>query len=676
MFFSPTGPQSQPAKVAGTGAFGNFLAFLALGFAAFCNNNPYGSFKPGRVIYSAMSGDPRTLDPTRVSDSESFAVASNIHDTPYEFHYLKRPLELVPAMATGMPETGRILINGREFPTFRFSIKRGLRFADDACFANGRGREIKIEDLILAIKRAADSALDPFGMALLMGRVVGFAEFSQGVDRAREAMAASAARGGDSSDTSPLQAAYAADIAGVKKIDEYTLEIAQETENPVIKYFFAQIMSSPIPGECLAFYNGQDGRPPYDRHPVASGPFLIRQWHANYRIVLARNPNYREDDLYPAEGAPGDEAAGYLDLRGRRLPMVDEIRMQNIQSSAPLWTLFEQGYLDRAGIPRDVYNEVIVHQELSPQFVKRGVKLDKEIEPVTFWFYFNMKDPLFANNKLLRQALSLALNREEVIERFFNNRGIAAQSILPPGFEGYDETYRNPYSAFDLARARELLKQAGFPNGVDPDTGKSLKVTMTQVAHPTATSQYRYYIEAFRELGIDFKIEALDWPTVLERKNKKNFQMIHGGWGADYPDPQNFFQLFYGPNAANSYNENSYHNAQFDRLYDRMKNMQPGPERVSLIQRMRDIMNEEATIIFLHHRLGYSLSHKWVAPIKPHPIGMNQLKYRNLDPELRLALAEEWNSPSAGAYVFLGALVMLLGLLGFLGVREYNKLGQ
>lgn len=669
--------------------FGPALVAAALLSASSCNNNPYGQFAPGRVMYSAMSSDIRTLDPTRVSDSSSGAIASNIHDTPYEFHYLKRPLVLIPSMATGMPQQGRTTLDGLEYPTFRFSIKRGLRFADDDCFQGGKGREIKIDDLILAIKRAADSSLDPFGQPLLTGRVVGFAEYSKALEAAYGERAeleingkgapptanANSKSADPSAHPNPVAAAYARDISGVRKLDDYTLELVMTRKNPVIKYFFAQIMSSPIPAECLAYYSGKAGRPTYDRHPVASGPYFVREWHANYRINLERNPNYRRDDYYPAEGEAGDEAAGLLDLKGTPLPMLDRVQIQMISAVPPLWTLFDQGYLDRAGIPRDVYSEVIVQDHLSDKYEERGVKLNKEIEPVTFWFYFNMQDPLFAKNKLLRQALSLALDRDEFIERFNNNRAIVAESILPPGFEGYDPDYRNPFSRFDLPRARELLARAGYKDGIDPKTGKSLKITMTQVAHPSATSQYRYYIESFRELGIDFKIEALDWPTVLERKNKKNFQMIHGGWGADYPDPQNFLQLFYGPNSSTPYNENSYRNAEFDALYDKMKNMEPGPEREAIIFRMRDIMNEDASIVYLYHRLNYVLSHKWMAPFKPHPIGLNQLKYRTLDPQLRAVLVEEWNRPSPAAYVLPAVLALLLGLLGWLAVREYGKLG-
>ncbi|MDH5656035.1 MAG: ABC transporter substrate-binding protein, partial [Spirochaetia bacterium] len=340
----------------------------------------------------------------------------------------------------------------------------------------------------------------------------------------------------------------------------------------------------------------------------------------------------------------------------------------------PIWTLFEQGYLDRAGIPREVFNQVIYRNDLSEKYVDMGIRLDKTIDVSTYWFYFNMRDPLFKNNKNLRHAMSLCLDRDEMIERFYNNRGKAAQSILPPGLEGYNENFVNPWSSFNPQKAKELLTKAGYPNGMDPKTGRPLKIELILVASQGATSKYRFYIDQFAQCGLDLQIMTLDWPTVLERKFKKNFQMIHGGWHADYPDPQNFLQLLYGPNSSSSYNENSYFNPEFDVLYAKMKNMKSGPERRKIIARMNAIVADDAPVLFLFHPVSFGLSHQWFAPIRPHPINTNQLKYRFVDSGLREKKTEEWNRPGLLAYsvpaVFFGAAVFLV----FLTIRGYRRM--
>jgi len=603
---------------------------LLLFLLAACNNNPWGSFPDRDVFYSAISDDPRTLDPARVSDTASNLIASNLHDTPYEYHYLKRPLELVPAMATGMPQIGKRTINGQLLTSFRFSIKKGLFFQDDVCFANGRGREIKIHDIIYNILRAADPSLDPFGLPLLMGKVLGFDEFMQKLEKATPA---------------EKIALYREGMPGVRALDDYTLELLLTQDFPQIRFFFAATMGAPVPPECLAYYDGSSpDRPTFDRHPVASGPFFLKEWKANYRIVLEKNPNYRTDDLYPEDGNAGDEEAGFLTLAGRKLPLVESFHFQIIKAGSPIWRLFEQGYLDRAGIPVEVFNQVIYDQDLAGIYKERGIRLDREVGTATYWWYYNMEDPLFKNNPELRRALSLAIDRKEMIERFHNGRGLIAHSLLPPGLEGYEEDFKNPYSEFDLARARELMALAGYKDGIDPKTNQPLKVTMTLVASAQGSSRYRFFIEQFRNAGVDLKIETLDWPTVLERKNKKTFQMIHGGWHADYPDPQNFFQLFYGPNVKSTYNENHYQSAAFDALYLKTRGMPSGKDRVALLREMKTILALDAPVILLFHPLEYGLAHTWVSPIRPHPVNTNQLKFRALDRSLRKERTRQWNS--------------------------------
>lgn len=619
------------------------------------------------MFITAMSGDPRTLDPVRVGDTTSNGIASNIHDTPYQYHYLKRPLQLIPSMATGMPVKGTTRLNGKMYPTFRFQIKKGLHYADDPCFGDGKGREILADDIIFSIKRAADRGVDPFGYPLLSTKVVGFDEYADNLEKARSQL---------SQDPDALRSAFERPIPGVLSPDPYSVELVLTEDYPQVIYFFSLSVGSPVPAECYFHYDGKDGRQTYDRHPVASGPFYLKDWHPNYRIVLARNPNYRKEDYYPEEGNPGDRELGLLKNAGKQLPIADEIRMYMIQAGPTIWTLFEQGYLDRAGIPREVFDQVIQDQGLSERYEEMGIRLDRDADVATFWWYFNMDDPVLGKNRKLRKALSLILDRKEMINRFFNNRGIPAQGLVPPGIEGYEEDYQNPWANHDLAKAKALLAEAGYPGGIDPVTGKPLRINLTLVNSPGATSLYRFYVDQFAQANVELNIEELDWPTVLEKKANKTFQMIHGGWHADYPDPQNFYQLFYGPNVSSSYNENNYQNPEFDRLYNLMNSMEPGPERMAIIRKMRVILGEDVPVIFMYHPVSFGLTHSWVAPLRPHPINTNQLKFRDMDPRLRKQLAAKWNAIPPSGYLVLGGIVLLFAYGIYLAVRQYNRMGR
>lgn len=630
-----------------------------------CGNNPYGQLPPGKVLLTSISDDPRTLDPARVGDTASNAVASNLHDTPFEYHYRKRPLELKPAMATGMPRSGQTVLNGVVRPTFEFTIQQGLRFADDACFKEGKGREILIDDIIFGIKRAADGAIDPFGLAILSGKIVGFDEFAAKLEQAHTKDAAEKS-------AENTRAVYSQDIPGVRRVDPYTLQLVLTEDFPQIVYFFTLTTGSPQPRECVEYYNGQNGRPMYDRHPATSGPFILKEWHANYRITLARNPNYRTNDFFPSEGSQEDRDRGLLTLSGLQLPIVDEIRMQVIKTGPPVWTLFEQGYLDRAGIPSEVYNQVVLNQDLTPEFRERGIRLDREIDPATYFWVFNFNDRTMQNRNL-RQAMSLTLNRHEMLERFSNGRGVPANSIIPPGIEGYEESFVNSSAQYSPARAKAFLAAAGYPGGIDPATGKPLRIVFTGVQSTGTTSMYRFFVQSFAEVGLDLQIEQYDWPTVLQKKYKKDFQLIQGGWHADYPDPQNFLQLLYGPNSTNSYNEGSYRNPAFDALYMRMRNMPPGPERLAIIRQMNTIVADDVPVILNFYPVSYGLAHKWFAPFKPHPTNANQLKFRSIDPQMRANLTDEWNRIPLAAWILAAVVILSLAVPGWLAFKGYGR---
>ena len=125
---------------------------------------------------------------------------------------------------------------------------------------------------------------------------------------------------------------------------------------------------------------------------------------------------------------------------------------------------------------------------------------------------------------------------------------------------------------------------------------------------------------------------------------------------------------------ASSYNENSYRNAEFDHLYERMNSMEPGPGRERIIHQMNDVLERDAPVVFLFHPVSYGLTHSWVSPLRPHPINSNQLKYRNLDPEKRKKLAEKWNHTPLWGILTLGGVLLLTGFGIFQTLRQYRKM--
>ena len=271
-----------------------------------------------------------------------------------------------------------------------------------------------------------------------------------------------------------------------------------------------------------------------------------------------------------------------------------------------------------------------------------------------------MRDPLLGKNKLLRQALSVAYDTNLYNEIFMNGRAIDAQGLLPPGVFGYDPKLTNPYKAYSLERAKELLAQAGYPGGVDRNTGRQLELTYdigsdSARARETAAFDMR----CFESLGIKMKLQVNTFSQYLERTHKGTFQMTSGGWMADYPDPENFMQLLYGPNAPPNPNSSAFSNPEYDRLYEKMKTMEDSPERQEIIDKMVKIVIEECPWIFNFHSPSYVLRHAWYKNGKAHSISGNYRKYHRVDPELRRIYRQAENRPNFRILAY-GVILLLL----------------
>jgi ABC-type oligopeptide transport system substrate-binding subunit len=167
-------------------------------------------------------------------------------------------------------------------------------------------------------------------------------------------------------------------------------------------------------------------------------------------------------------------------------------------------------------------------------------------------------------------------------------------------------------------------------------------------------------MRCFEQLGIKMKLQVNTWSQHLERSHKGTFQMFSLGWIADYPDPENFLQLLYGPNAPPNPNSSAFANAEYDRLYEKMKSMENTPEREAVIHRMVEIAIEECPWIFNVHSPSYVLRHSWNKNGKSHSISGNYRKYVRCDPEMRRAYRKAENKPNRAALFYAVALLLVL----------------
>jgi ABC-type oligopeptide transport system substrate-binding subunit len=158
---------------------------------------------------------------------------------------------------------------------------------------------------------------------------------------------------------------------------------------------------------------------------------------------------------------------------------------------------------------------------------------------------------------------------------------------------------------------------------------------------------------------------------------KGTAQIFQWGWNADYPDPENFLFLLYGPNSKvdhNGENAANYRNPSFDQLFNQMKNMENGPQRAALIAEMTGILQQDAPWVWGFFPKQFSLHHAWYRNTKPNLMANNALKYKRIEPQLRATLQAEWNRPVRWPLYLLAVLLLLAVLPAWLGYRRQQRM--
>jgi ABC-type transport system substrate-binding protein len=302
-----------------------------------------------------------------------------------------------------------------------------------------------------------------------------------------------------------------------------------------------------------------------------------------------------------------------------------------------------------------------------------------------------MLDPLVGGDseraRLLRRALAIAVDYEEYISIFVNGRGIPAQSPIPPGIFGYDDSpagiNQYVYDWTDLGPqrksidvARELLKQAGYPDGRDVATGKPLVLNLdTTGSGPDSKAQLDWYRKQFAKLNIQLVIRSSDYNRFQDKMTKGTAQIFQWGWNADYPDPENFLFLLYGKNSKaehNGENAANYRNKKFDQLFEQMKNMPNGPARQSVIDEMIEILRKDSPWLFGFHPKSFALYHRWYFNVKPNLMANNTLKYRRLEPQVREQSRQAWNKPIIWPLGLLAGLLVLVVLPAYIVYKRHE----
>jgi len=318
---------------------------------------------------------------------------------------------------------------------------------------------------------------------------------------------------------------------------------------------------------------------------------------------------------------------------------------------------------------------------LSQEMKDKGIQLRGSVQPTVFYMAFNMVDPVVGgyseSAKKLRQAISIAVNQEEYISIFRNERGIASQGPIPPGIFGYLEGEAGNNSVVyewkdgknqrkPIEVAKKLLAEAGYPNGISKKTGKPLALYYDSTASgPDDRAEMDWRRKQFDKLGIQLVIRATDYNRFQDKVRKGKTQIFSWGWNADYPDPENFLFLLYGGNASvntdgSGINSSNYENPEFDRLFEEIKTMENTPIRAEKIKQMIAIAREDAPWVWGFHPKSLSLFHKWYGNVWPNEMSRGTLKFKRVDGELRAKQQQAWNQPVIWPLVLFVLFILLM----------------
>ena len=445
---------------------------------------------------------------------------------------------------------------------YTFHLRNDVRFHNDPCFNQGTGRLLVASDVVYSFSRIINPKTASPGAWI----------FNKDVDR----------------DT-PFTA-----------LNDTTFQLKlQRPFGPMLGILSMQYCSV-VPHEAVEKYGSE-----FRAHPVGTGPFMFKRWLEGIAMILVKNPKYFEHD-------------GNL-----QLPLIDGIKVSFIDSKKTEFLSFKQKQLDFiSGIDASYIDEVLddkgnLKSELRGQF-----NLAKVPYLNTEYLGFLMKpgnekeNPLL--NKKIRQAINYGFDRREMIQYLRRGVGRPAESgFTPYGLPSFDAGIVKGYT-YSPAKAKELLKQAGYENGEGlPE--------MKLYTNETYKEFGLYISKQLERIGLNVKVEVSQPGILREWMSQSKVNLFRGSWLADYPDAENYFAFFYSKNGSPP-NYTRFNNAQFDNLYEKALAENDDVKRYALYHQMEEIIIEEAPVVPLYYDEVLRFSQKNIDGLQPNALNLLDLK--------------------------------------------------
>ena len=451
--------------------------------------------------------------------------------------------------------------------TYTFHLRNDVYFHDNKVFPEGKGRKVTANDFVFSIERIYDPATASPGAWI----------FNQ-LDKTR----------------------------GPKAVNDSTLKIYLKKRFPAFLGLLTMKYCSVVPHEAVGHYGDAFGH-----HPVGTGPFRFKMWREGEKLIFVKNTRYFERDH-----------------QGNKLPYLDAVAISFITDKQSEFLEFIKGNLDfLSGLSPANKNELLTRSgRLNPKY-QGEIKLFTQPYLNTEYLGFLVDTSLEkvknspVSKRKVRKAINYGFDRKKMMKYLRNNIGTPANDgFLPKGLPAFSTDSVEGYS-YDPDQARELLRQAGYPNGQGLD-----KITLT------TTDDYRDLCEFIQhqlaEIGIDIEIEISTGATFRDMVANSRLLFFRGSWIADYPDAENYLALFYSKNfSPGGPNYTHYENPDYDSLYEKALNTMDSRKRQRYYRQMDRMIIEDAPIVPLYYDQVVRFTHTNIKDLGNNPMNLLVLKH-------------------------------------------------
>ncbi len=568
-----------------------------------------------KVVRTPVQSAEKGFDCVVESDEFTGELCDNIFDALLQYDPLARPIKLQPRAAVALPE---ISADGK---IYTLKLKRGIYFTDDPAF-KGKKRELVASDYVYSIKRMLDPKLRAQWQFLVDGKLQGGNE-----------LVAEAKKTGKFDYDKP--------IPGLEAPDPYTLIIRLTAPDYNLNYILTMPPTSAVAREVVEYYGTS-----FAEHPVGSGPYKLKDWRRASRVVLEANPDFRED-YFSSIGSDDPRDQAIIDhLKGKRIPLVGRLEIYPVEEEQPRWLAFlNNDYEYIRPIPTPFIDTAMPGGKLAPHLAKRGMLTRPDEIAWLTYASFNMNETIdgkpnvvggYSADKIaLRRAISMAYPVEEEISIVEKNQALKAWSPIAEGMAGFVDE-RTPTLEYSPAKAKALLDMYGY---VDKDgdgwrdmpDGSPLAIDQATTPDQRARSRNELWRRAMDNIGIRMTFDKVEkMPELRKQAQNGRVQMMTYGWIADYPDGENFLQLFWSKSIGGA-NYTMFAMPEFDRLYERIKIMPDSPERTELYRRMVRLLWVYNPWRVNTLKQGTILIQPWLLGYRKHPFAHEPWRYLDID---------------------------------------------